>query len=344
MRASPHVSLLSRAKELRASDLHLVPGYPPLARVDGNLIAIAENPITADAATATVSALLHDRDETALEARRSADLGLDIGDGWRARCNVYFSGGKQAAAFRLIPERIMALKEIGAPAVVETIANLPNGLVLVTGPTGSGKSSTLAAMINHINATASKHIATIEDPVEFLHTGKKSLVTQREVGSDTPSFADGLRDCLREDPNVILVGELRDHETMALALRAAETGHLVLATLHTGSTAQAIDRFIDAFPSGDKDGARAILANVLRAVIGQVLLRRAGGKGRVAAFEVLIVTAAVHALIRESRADQIPSALQTGAKAGMQTLHADIQRLITNNIISKETARLALVH
>lgn len=334
-------TLMQDAKARNASDLHLVADYPPLVRVDGELIPLSDDILSKKVVTQFLAEILPERLQKSFEEQRSSDFGLVIGDSWRARCNAYHSNGQPALAFRLIPNKLFTLNELGAPAVVEEIAKLSHGLVLVTGPTGSGKSSTLATIINHIGANRRAHIVAIENPIEFIHARQKSLVTQREVGADTPTFATGLCDCLREDPNIILVGEVRDHETMALALRAAETGHLVFTTLHTGTAAQAIDRFVDAFPGAEKETVRSILANTLRAVISQTLLKRKNG-GRVAAFEILLSTPAIHNLIRENRSDQIISAIQTGSRAGMQTLKSAVERLGKEGIISKATVQEAL--
>lgn len=342
MPVSSHETFLIEARNRRASDLHFVAGYAPLARVHGELVALANSPLSAQAIEAVIAAVVPERLKKSFIETRSADFGLDIGDGWRSRCNAYFTMGEPALAFRLIPNSVPSLAELGTPAIVETLATLPHGLILVTGPAGSGKSSTLAAMIDCVNATRRTHVATIEDPVEFVHAGRNSLITQREVGRDTPSFAGGLRDCLREDPNIILVGEIRDYETISLALRAAETGHLVLATLHTGTAPHAIDRFIDAFPGNEKETVRTVLSNTLRAVICQTLLRRADGNGRVAAFEILLCNPAIHNLIRENKTDQIVSAMQTGGRLGMQTMQAALERLVKQGIVAAKVPRETL--
>jgi twitching motility protein PilT len=269
------------------------------------------------------------------------DFAISFGKDLRFRVNAFNTLNGSAAVLRSIPNRIITLEELGAPEILKKLCNLHKGLLLITGPTGSGKSTTLAAMINHINTNDAKHIITIEDPVEFIHASKKSLINQREVGKNTRSFSKALRSALREDPDVILVGELRDIETIQLALTAAETGHLVMGTLHTNSAPKTIDRIIDVFPAGDKEMVRAMLSISLEAVVTQTLLKNRDG-GRVAAHEIMLGTPAVRNLIREARISQLYSLIQMGGKIGMSTMKDSIYGLLNQNIISEETARSAL--
>jgi twitching motility protein PilT len=276
------------------------------------------------------------RDE--FNSRFECDFSFEIDGVARFRANVFTQRKGIAAAFRMIPNNVTTLDELGAPASFKDIIDAPRGLVLVTGPTGSGKSTTLAAMVNHINQTRSQHILTIEDPIEFIHDNQKSLVSQREVHRDTRSFSAALRSALREDPDVILVGEMRDLETIRLAMTAAETGHLVLGTLHTTSAPKTIDRIIDVFPGDDKPMIRSMLSESLRAVISQTLLKRIGG-GRIAAHEIMVSTPAIKNLIREDKVAQMYSAIQTGAEKGMQTLDQALKKLVSRGDIDAEEAR-----
>jgi len=290
-----------------------------------------------------VNGILSEAQQRKFEENNDLDLGYEIEDLSRFRVNAFRSRRGEGAVFRMIPNHIQTIDELGLPAVLKDLCALEKGLVLVTGPTGSGKTTTLAAMIDHINHNSDGHVLTIEDPIEFVHQSKGCLINQREVGTHTPSFAAALRGALREDPDVILVGEMRDIETIRLALTAAETGHLVFATLHTSSAAKTIDRIVDVFPAGEKDMVRSMLSESLRAVISQTLLKRNGG-GRVAAHEIMIGTAAIRNLIREGKIAQMYSAIQTGQAAGMQTLDQCLQDLLAKGVVSREEARYKAVN
>ena len=328
--------LTALARNSKASDIHISEGLPLMFRIDGHL---AEAPVQLSAAE-TRSLILSLMDEAHREAitseRIDADFALVAPDGTRSRVNVFYQQGRAAATLRLLNDSIPTLEELAMPPVLTKLADEPRGLILVTGPTGSGKSTTLAAMIDHINKTRSDHIITIEDPIEYQ--GRCSLIHQREVGADVRSFASALRSALREDPDVILVGEMRDYETISAAITAAETGHLVMSTLHTIGAAQTIDRIIDVCPAGAQNQIRGQLAAVLRGVITQQLLPLAVGKGRCAATEILVGTDAVANLIREGKCYQIPSILQSGAALGMHSLNADLARLVSTGRITREAA------
>lgn len=330
--------LLAFAAKQNASDLHLSAGLPPMIRVDGDIRRLD----VAEMDNATVRKLIYeimnDNQRRDYEEHLETDFSFDLPGVARFRVNAFNQSRGAGAVLRTIPNEVLTLDDLGMGTVFEQLAMLPRGLVLVTGPTGSGKSTTLAAMVDHVNARRHEHILTIEDPVEFVHTSKRSLVNQREVHRDTRSFASALRSALREDPDVILVGELRDLETIRLALTAAETGHLVLGTLHTTSAAKTIDRIIDVFPAAEKSMVRSMLSESLQAVISQTLLKRQQG-GRVAAHEILVTTPAVRNLIREDKVAQIYSALQTGASLGMQTLDAALTQLAREGVISRELAQ-----
>ncbi|GAA3893344.1 type IV pilus twitching motility protein PilT [Halomonas cibimaris] len=330
--------LLAFAAKQNASDLHLSAGLPPMIRVDGDIRRLD----VAEMDNATVRKLIYeimnDNQRRDYEEHLETDFSFDLPGVARFRVNAFNQSRGAGAVLRTIPNEVLTLDDLGMGTVFEQLAMLPRGLVLVTGPTGSGKSTTLAAMVDHVNARRHEHILTIEDPVEFVHTSKRSLVNQREVHRDTRSFASALRSALREDPDVILVGELRDLETIRLALTAAETGHLVLGTLHTTSAAKTIDRIIDVFPAAEKSMVRSMLSESLQAVISQMLLKRQQG-GRVAAHEILVTTPAVRNLIREDKVAQIYSALQTGASLGMQTLDAALTQLAREGVISRELAQ-----
>ncbi len=350
-RQDPHSSenrmdierLLQLAIDRGASDLHLSGGNPPMVRVDGEIRPL-DAPLLAGAEIeARVSALLDEAQRSAYASELEIDVAIVHISGTRFRLNAFNNRAGAAAAFRTIPADVPSLDQLQAPWVLKRIAGLGKGLVLVTGPTGSGKSTTLAALIDRINTTASRHILTIEDPIEFVHRSKRSLINQREVGRDTRSFARALRSALRADPDVILVGELRDYETIALALTAAETGHLVLATLHTTSAAKTIDRLIDVVPSADKAMVRTMLSSSLQAVIAQLLLKRAEAGGRLAAYEVLIGTPAVANLIRENQIAQITSMIQTGARFGMQLMADALRGLVAAGRVSAAEAERALL-
>ena len=329
--------LTALARNSKASDIHISEGLPLMFRIDGHL---AEAPVQLSAAE-TRSLILSLMDEAHREAitseRIDADFALVAPDGTRSRVNVFYQQGRAAATLRLLNDSIPTLEELAMPPVLTKLADEPRGLILVTGPTGSGK-STLAAMIDHINKTRSDHIITIEDPIEYVYQGRCSLIHQREVGADVRSFASALRSALREDPDVILVGEMRDYETISAAVTAAETGHLVMSTLHTIGAAQTIDRIIDVCPAGAQNQIRGQLAAVLRGVITQQLLPLAVGRGRCAATEILVGTDAVANLIREGKCYQIPSILQSGAALGMHSLNADLARLVSTGRITREAA------
>lgn len=327
--------LTALARQMKASDIHLSEGLPLMFRVDGRLM----QPPVQMSADETRSLILGLMDEAHREAilteRIDADFALVAPDGTRSRVNVFFQQGRAAATLRLLNDAIPTLAELSMPPVLTKLADEPRGLILVTGPTGSGKSTTLAAMIDHINETRSDHIITIEDPIEYVYQGRQALIHH---GADARSFASALRSALREDPDVILVGEMRDYETISAAVTAAETGHLVLSTLHTIGAAQTIDRIIDVCPAGAQNQIRGQLAAVLRGVITQQLLPLAGGKGRCAATEILVGTDAVANLIREGKCYQIPSILQSGAALGMHSLNADLARLVSMGRITREAA------
>ena len=330
--------LTALARNSKASDIHISEGLPLMFRIDGHL---TEAPVQLSAAE-TRSLILSLMDEAHREAldlhRLDADFAIAAPDGTRSRVNVFYQQGKISATLRLLNDEIPTMEQLGLPPVLKKLADEPRGLILVTGPTGSGKSTTLAAMIDHINKTRSDHIITIEDPIEYVYQGRCSLIHQREVGADVRSFASALRSALREDPDVILVGEMRDYETISAAVTAAETGHLVMSTLHTIGAAQTIDRIIDVCPAGAQNQIRGQLAAVLRGVITQQLLPLAVGKGRCAATEILVGTDAVANLIREGKCYQIPSILQSGAALGMHSLNADLARLVSTGRITREAA------
>jgi twitching motility protein PilT len=326
--------------ERNASDLHLTAGVPPTIRINGRLRPLDDFPVLGVQDTRDiVYSILSDAQRQQFETMRQVDFSYSVPRTARFRVNAYVQRGAVAAALRLIPERIRALEELGMPPAVGEMATRPRGIVLVTGPTGSGKSTTLAAMIDLINATRDEHILTIEDPIEFLHGHKRCLVNQRELGSDATSFAEGLRAALRQDPDVILVGEMRDLETISVALTAAETGHLVLATLHTQDAPQTIDRVIDVFPPHEQQHVRVMLSVALQGVVAQQLLPTVDGAGRVAAVEVLVPTPAVRHLIRDGKTHQIYSAIQTGGEYGMQTMDAALVDLVRAGKIMPDLAR-----
>ena len=336
-------ALLAFGVENGASDLHLSAGLPPMLRVDGDLRRIGTPELDHPAVLGLVRAVMNDAQRKDYQERLEVDFSFEIPGLARFRANAFNQHRGAGAVFRTIPSRVLSLEELKAPAIFRDIADTPRGVVLVTGPTGSGKSTTLAAMIDHKNATERGHILTIEDPIEFVHRSKHCLVSQREVHRHTLGFDEALRSALREDPDVILVGEMRDPETIRLALTAAETGHLVFGTLHTSSAAKTIDRIVDVFPAAEKDMVRAMLSESLRAVISQTLLKKRGG-GRVAAHEVMVGTPAIRNLIRENRIAQMYSAIQTGQQFGMRTLDQTLAALVREGVVSGEAARQAAVN
>ena len=326
----------------KASDLHMCVGVPPVLRVDGQLAPMSYAKLTPPDIQRLMYDILSDEQIRRFEERWELDLSYTVQSVARFRVNVFKDKGAIAAAFRLIPAKIPTIRELGLPNVLEGLTRKPRGLILVTGPTGSGKSTTLAAMINQINNERSTHIISIEDPIEYLHTHKYSIINQRELGQDTKEFAHALRSALREDPDVILVGEMRDLDTMTNAIQAAETGHLVLATLHTSSAAQTVDRIVDSFPSGQQEQIRLMLSNSLEAVLCQQLLPRAGQPGRICAMEVMIATPAIRNLIREAKSHQIASIIQTSASAGMMTMDQHLCELYQKGLVSfDEVAKVA---
>jgi twitching motility protein PilT len=330
--------LLAFAVKNNASDLHLSAGVPPMIRVDGDMKRVNMPALTHKEVHSMVYDIMNDKQRKAYEEFYETDFSFEIPKLARFRVNAFNQNRGAAAVFRTIPSLIMSLDDLNAPKIFKDMAMHPRGLVLVTGPTGSGKSTTLAAMINYVNDNKPDHIITIEDPIEFVHESKRSLINQREVHRDTLGFSEALRSALREDPDVILVGELRDLETIRLALTAAETGHLVFGTLHTSSAAKTIDRIVDVFPSAEKEMVRTMLSESLRSVISQTLMKRIGG-GRVAAHEIMVGTPAIRNLIREGKIAQMYSAIQTGQSAGMQTLDQCLTELLQKGVVSKEEAR-----
>ncbi len=327
--------LLEQTVALGASDLHLTVGSPPVARVRGHLQPIeGTEPLSPDDTQQLVYRILSSEQQKRLEIDRQIDLAYDVPGVARFRVNIYFQRESLGGAFRQIPTEIKSLEELGLPSSLHELTTKPRGLVLVTGPTGSGKSTTLAALIDEINRTRRDHILTIEDPVEFVHRHKRCIVNQREIGVDALSFAEGLRAALRQDPDVILVGEMRDLETVGTALTAAETGHLVFGTLHTSSAPKTIDRIIDVFPAGQQNQIRTMLSESLEAVVAQTLVKKKGG-GRIAACEILIGAPAVRNLIREGKLHQIPSMMQTSQRIGMQTLDLALADLIKRGLIEQ---------
>ncbi len=331
-------SLLNFAVKNGASDLHLSAGEQPRVRIDGDIRKVNVPVMEHKDVHAMVYDIMNDKQRKEYEDNLETDFSFELPGVARFRVNAFNQNRGAAAVFRTIPSEILSLEQLAAPNVFKDLCLFPRGIVLVTGPTGSGKSTTLAAMINHINENRNDHILTIEDPIEFVHNSKKCLINQREVHRDTHSFNASLRSALREDPDVILVGELRDLETIRLALTAAETGHLVFATLHTSSAAKTIDRVVDVFPAAEKDMVRAMLSESLRAVISQTLLKKIGG-GRIAAHEIMLGSPAIRNLIRENKIAQMYSAIQTGQTQGMQTLDQNLQQLVKRGLVAKDEAR-----
>ncbi len=331
--------LLAFSVKNGASDLHLSAGLPPMIRVDGDVRRINVPALEHKDVHDMVYDIMNDKQRKDYEEYLETDFSFEIPGLARFRVNAFNQNRGAGAVFRTIPSKILTLEDLKCPPIFKDIADYPRGVVLVTGPTGSGKSTTLAAMIDHKNETEYGHILTIEDPIEFVHESKKCLINQREVHRDTLGFNEALRSALREDPDVILVGEMRDLETIRLALTAAETGHLVFGTLHTSSAAKTIDRIVDVFPAAEKDMIRAMLSESLRAVISQTLMKKVGG-GRIAAHEIMIGTPAIRNLIRENKVAQMYSAIQTGQQFGMQTLDQNLHELLNQGLITRQEARL----
>jgi len=332
------VSLLTATVNSGASDLHLTVGRPATARRDGVLVSFENVPVlAADEIDRMIYSLLDDRKMEELRKERQVDFSFGVNGLGRFRANAFRQRGNLSLALRVVPFRVRSLEELGAPEACTSLLNKPYGIVLVVGPTGSGKSTTLAAMIDRINETKPVHILTIEDPVEYLHHHKVAMVNQREVGSDVETFTDGLRSALREDPDVVLLGEMRDLDSIQISLSLAETGHLVFATLHTNDAAQALDRIIDVFPGERRDQIQIMLAGALQGVISQRLLPSIGG-GRVAAYEVMMANEAIKNLVREGKSRQMRNMISTGAGEGMQTIEMDLARLVAAGLITMETA------
>jgi len=340
MSGQPRIEiLLEEVVKKKGSDLHLQVGLPPMLRVDGSLVPVAgAEALTDEAVETLIFAILDEDQKQILLKDKEFDFSFAFGDLGRFRVNAFHERGNLAAAMRLIPNEILTIEQLGLPPIVNKFADYPRGLVLVTGPTGSGKSTTLAAMIHKINQERAAHIITIEDPIEYTHRSKKSVIVQREVHYDTYSFSAALRSALREDPDVVLIGEMRDLETIASAITIAETGHLVLATLHTNSAAQSIDRMIDVFPPHQQPQIRSQLSNILMAIASQRLVPAIGG-GRIASAEILIATPAVRNIIREGKTHQLEAVIQTGAEFGMQSMDKTLVSLIHNGTITYDEAR-----
>ncbi len=334
--------LLFATQKNNASDLHLSVGNAPLLRVNGDILPLKGNPLMADEVQQLLYSIMTEQQRAEYEQNLELDFSFSFSENMRFRVNAFTTLAGPAAVLRTIPTRIVSLEALGAPEVFKKLAELHKGLILVTGPTGSGKSTTLAAIVNYINSNFPKHILTIEDPIEFVHRSQKSLINQREVGASTKSFARALKSALREDPDVILVGELRDLETIQLAMTAAETGHLVLGTLHTSSAPKTIDRIIDVFPANDKEMIRSMLSISIEAIITQALVKRSDGTGRVAVHEILLGTPAIRNLIRENKIPQITSMMQVGTRLGMCTMKDAAYGLFNAGTISQETLRVLL--
>ena len=333
-------ALLNLMIEHKASDLHVTSGSPPLLRINGELERIAYHELSEEEVKLLVYEIIPQSGIEHLEAEFDLDFAYEIEGIARFRANIYFKHGGLGAAFRLIPHDILTFSELGLPPAVRELSRIRKGLVIVTGPTGSGKSTTLAAMVDLLNKERKAHVITLEDPLEFVHENQTCLIMQRQVGVHVESFASGLRAALREDPNVIMVGEMRDLETIALAITAAEVGLLVFGTLHTSSAAKTVDRVIDAFPQDQQAQIRTMLSDSLKGVIAQQLLKRADGKGRIAALEILVGNQAVANLIREGKTFQIQSILQTGKKLGMQTIDQHLKELVAQGLITTQEASL----
>ena len=332
------IELLAFSAKQGASDLHISAGLPPMIRIDGDIRRINLPSMDHKQVHALIYDIMNDKQRKDYEEFLETDFSFDVPGVARFRVNAFYHNRGAGAVFRTIPSKVITMEELGMGSVFRDISSAPRGLVLVTGPTGSGKSTTLAAMIDYINENRYDHVLTIEDPIEFVHDSKKCLVSQREVHRDTHGFTEALRSALREDPDIILVGEMRDLETIRLAMTAAETGHLVMGTLHTTSAAKTVDRIVDVFPADEKPMVRSMLASSLEAVISQTLLKRSGG-GRVAAHEIMRGTPAIRNLIREDKVAQMYSAIQTGGTIGMQTMDQSLAALMEKGVISRDEAR-----
>jgi twitching motility protein PilT len=330
--------LLAFSAKQGASDLHLSAGLPPMIRVDGDVRRINLPALDHKQVHALIYDIMNDKQRKDFEEFLETDFSFEVPGVARFRVNAFNQNRGSGAVFRTIPSKVLSMEDLGMGEIFRKISDVPRGLVLVTGPTGSGKSTTLAAMLDYINSNKYHHILTVEDPIEFVHESKKCLINQREVHRDTLGFSEALRSALREDPDIILVGEMRDLETIRLALTAAETGHLVFGTLHTTSAAKTIDRVVDVFPAEEKSMVRSMLSESLQSVISQTLLKKIGG-GRVAAHEIMIGTPAIRNLIREDKVAQMYSAIQTGGSLGMQTLDSCLKGLVAKGIVSRESAR-----
>ena len=328
--------ILTFLKEQEASDLHISTGEPPIIRVHGDIQKVDMPPLQQEEVHTMLYDILNDRQRKIFEENKEIDFSLELKGISRYRVNAFYQNKGEAIVIRVVPNRVMTLEELKLPRILADLTKKTKGLVLVTGPTGSGKSTTLAAMVDYINQNKKLHILTIEDPIEFVYKPNLSLINQRELGADTHSFANALRSALREDPDVILVGEMRDLETISLAMTAAETGHLVFATLHTSSAAKTVDRVIDVFPPAQQSQIRTMFSESILAVISQNLLKRSDGKGRIAALEIMIGTPAIRNLIREGKVAQIPGMMQTGKKFEMQTMDATLADLYNKGVVSKE--------
>ncbi len=333
--------LLELSVQQGASDLHISSGTPPALRIDGDIQKISTEKLSQRDVFDMVYSVMNEQRQADFKKHLESDFSISVDGLARFRVNAFMQRHGPSAVFRTIPSKVLSLEELNAPEILRKISDYPRGLVLVTGPTGSGKSTTLAAMVDHINNTYPHHILTIEDPIEFVHESKQSLINQREVHRDTHSFNAALRAALREDPDVILVGEMRDLETIRLALTAAETGHLVFATLHTTSAPKTIDRIVDVFPGEEKSMVRSMLSESLRAVVSQILLKKEGG-GRVAAHEIMLSTPAIKNLIREDKIAQMYSSIQTGAALGMQTMDQALNKLLDSGTVTTQVVRSKL--
>ncbi len=329
--------ILTFTKEQGASDLHISSGEPPIIRMHGDIQKVDMPSLSQEEVHTMLYDILNDQQRKLFEEKKEIDFALDLKGVARYRVNAFYQSRGEAIVFRTIPTKIMSLAELKLPGILADLTKKTKGLILVTGPTGSGKSTTLAAMIDYVNQNKKLHVLTIEDPIEFIYGPKLCLINQRELGANTHSFANALRSALREDPDVILVGEMRDLETISLAMTAAETGHLVLGTLHTSSAAKTIDRVIDVFPDAQQNQVRAMFAESILAVVSQNLLKTKNGRGRVAALEIMIGTPAVRNLIREGKVAQLPGMMQTGKQFGMQTMDSTLVDMFKQGVVSKET-------